>query len=60
MLRVQLELAAARDGADDSAAAHAALEARLRDADAALKVRVVQRHENYGPQTSLEECTYHR
>ncbi len=33
-------MATARDEADQSAASHAALEARLRDADAALKVRV--------------------
>ena len=34
----QLELAAARDRADETAAARQAFEARLRDADAAIKV----------------------
>ena len=38
LVRVQVELAALRDGADLSAASHAVLEARLCDADAALKV----------------------
>ena len=38
MFLSQLELAAARDGADEAATAQQALEARLRDADSALKV----------------------
>ena len=43
--RLQVELAAARDVADETAAAHKAFEDRLRDADAALKVHAARSHD---------------